>query len=311
MSEFEFINRLKSLVTPPLGLYPDSVNLADDICVLGIIDNKTLIASSDSIVENIHFFANDPINLIIKKAIRTNISDIACKGAVPYGIMFNICLPKKHHNQTSQTLILQALQEDLTYYNIPLLGGDTTSGETLTVSITIFGLCKHIIPHRKNVQLNDKIYVTGTLGLAKIGLDLRNNIPKALEITDNIDDYKNAYLLPNPPLFAGIALAPYMNGSMDISDGLLGDLQKMIDAHGNDLGFQIDNTHIPCANIKDYGYALDCALYGGDDYQILFTSNKDPLILYNIAKEYNTKLSCIGTINNIKNNILHSGFTHL
>jgi thiamine-monophosphate kinase len=311
MSEFEFINRLKNLVTLPLGLYPDSVNLADDICVLGVIDNKTLIASGDSLSENVHFFANDPINLIVKKAIRTNISDIACKGAVPYGMMFNICLPKHYHNDAAQTLIITALQEDLTYYNIPLLGGDTTSGETLTISITIFGLCTHPIPHRKNLQLHDTIYVTGTLGLAKIGLDLRHNAPQALSITKNTDIYANAYLLPTPPLWAGIALAPYMNASMDISDGLLGDLQKMIRANDNNWGFKIDNTHIPCADIDDCDYALDCALYGGDDYQILFTSSANPLTLFNIAKEHKIKLSSVGTITNVKNAFIYSGFSHL
>jgi thiamine-monophosphate kinase len=316
MSEFEFINRLKSLITQPQGLYPDALNFSDDICILGKIDDKTLVASCDSLCENIHFFASDPIDLIIKKAIRTNISDIACKGAVPYGMLFNVCLPKRYHNDVSQTLIYKALQDDLTYYNIPLLGGDTTSGETLTVSITLFGLCQHKIPHRKNIRLHDRIYVTGTLGLAKIGLDLRLNVFEALEIKNNLTLYEQAYLLPTPPLSAGIALAPYMNASMDISDGLLGDLQKMLRASTQNLskqnlGFEIDNTKIPCADIDNHDYALRCALYGGDDYQILFTSSEDPLTLLEIAKQHNTSITDIGFINNKKNINKYLSFSHL
>lgn len=311
MSEFEFIHRLKSLITPPKGLYPDALNFSDDICILGKIDDKTLIASSDSLCENIHFFSYDPLDLIIKKAIRTNVSDIACKGAIPYGMLFNVCLPPRYHNDASQTLIYNALHDDLRYYNIPLLGGDTTSGETLTISVTLFGLCRHKIPHRKNINLHDRIYVTGTLGLAKIGLDLRLNVPDALAIKKNISLYEDAYLLPTPPLSAGIALAPYMNASMDISDGLLGDLQKMITASPHTLGFEIDETKVPCADIDNHDYALQCALYGGDDYQILFTSSESPLTLFNIANQHTISISDIGFINNKKiiNNYL--SFYHL
>lgn len=311
MSEFKFINRLKSLIQCPSGLYPDALNFDDDVCVLGIVNNQTLIASQDSVCENIHFFADDPLDLIIKKAIRTNISDIACKGATPYGIMISVCLPKRYHNDDAQTLIYDALKEDLAFYNIPLLGGDTTSGETLTLSMTIFGLCKHSVPHRKNFQLNDKIYVTGTLGLAKIGLDLRLNIPEACAIKHDPNLYTQAYLLPDPPLLAGIALAPYMNAAMDISDGLLGDLQKMILSNKQNFGFDIDNSKIPRATLDNDTYALQCALYGGDDYQILFTSNHDPLTLWDIAKQYKIKLSCIGKINNQINMNYYSSFSHL
>lgn len=312
MSEIEFINSLKSLIQPPHNLYPNALNFDDDICILGEFNGQTLIASQDTICENIHFFTDDPLDVIIKKAIRTNISDIACKGAKPYGLMLSLSLPKRYHNLASQKLILQALKDDLNYYNIPLLGGDTTSGETLTVSVTIFGLCQHKIPFRKNIRPNDNIYVTGTLGLAKIGLDLRLSVPQALSIIDNHDLYKQSYLLPNPPLKLGIALAPYMNASMDISDGLLGDLQKMINStHIENIGFEIDYTKIPCADITDKSYALECALYGGDDYQILFTTNENPSTLLNIAKEYNFKLSYIGKTSNIKNNDYYLNFSHL
>jgi thiamine-monophosphate kinase len=300
MSEFDFIHRLKSLMTPQTALYPDSVGLSDDVCVLGVIENQKLIASTDSLCENVHFFATDPLDLVVKKAIRTNISDIASKGATPYGMLFNICLPKRYHNNTSQGLIYKALQDDLKLYNIPLLGGDTTSSSILHISITIFGLCKYNIPYRKNVHLHDNIYVTGTLGLSKIGLDLRNHVAQALAIKTDTKIYKQAYLLPNPPVSAGIALGTYMNASMDISDGLLGDLQKMVDSNHQSLGFTLDNTKIPIADIENRDYALECALNGGDDYQILFTSSENPETLFKIASNHNIKLSQIGVIDTNK-----------
>jgi thiamine-monophosphate kinase len=131
-----------------------------------------------------------------------------------------------------------------------------------------------------------------------------------MNITGNTDIYKQAYLLPNPPLQAGITLGGYMNASMDISDGLLGDLQKMVNSSSNPpLGFTLDDTKIPIADINNRDYALECALKGGDDYQILFTSNADSDILFNIASEFNIKLSCIGLIDKNINNYLP--FSHI
>jgi len=309
MSEFAFINQLKNLLSLQKNSAPDPLNLDDDICILGTINNNILISSSDSLCEDIHFFKDDPIDLIIKKAIRCNISDIACKGAVPYGIMLNICLPKRYHNQEAQDKIHKALQEDLAYYKLNLLGGDTTSSKTLTLSVTIFGLCQQPIALRKNMEIGDSIYVTGILGLSKIGLDLRLQQSNALAITGNTDIYKQAYLLPNPPLMAGIALAPYMNASMDISDGLVGDLQKMVSATKKNIGFEINDNAIPKADIFDKNYALQTA--GGDDYQILFTSQHEHNKIMQIAQEHQIKITKIGVVIDSQQQAPYQGFSHL
>ncbi|MFT6071966.1 MAG: thiamine-monophosphate kinase [Alphaproteobacteria bacterium] len=310
MSEFEFINRLKGLIKPNTQGTPNALNLSDDVCIIADIRKKQLIASQDSLCEDVHFFKDDPIEYIIKKAIRTNISDIASKGAKPYGMLLSLCLPKRYHNEAAQSKIFKALKEDLNYYDIALLGGDTTTGKTLTISITILGLCHHAMPLRRNIALGDKIYVTGTLGLSKIGLDLRLNKPDALNIQGDISLFEHTYLLPEPPLNCGIALAPYMNASMDISDGLLGDLQKMIDSSNKILGFDIDNTKVPCADIAHRDYALQSALYGGDDYQILFTSHHDTQFLMDIANQHQTRLSCIGIVNDKENTDQYQSFSH-
>lgn len=310
MSEFTFINRLKNLIQKPADLFPNALNFEDDVCVLAEIDGQKLIASQDSICENIHFFANDPLEMIVKKAIRVNISDIACKGAKPYGMLLSLCLPSRYHNQQAQDVIYQALKEDMTYYTLPLLGGDITSGNSLTISITILGLCTYPIPLRKNIQMGDYIYVTGQLGLSKIGLDLRLGQSKLPLNHPNLEVFHQAYLLPDPPLKAGIELAPYMNAAMDISDGLLGDLQKMINASNPEFGFILDYDQIPCADIEMREYALECALHGGDDYQILFTSHHDISILQNIAQKNNIIISQIGKINKTKNNKYFNSFSH-
>jgi thiamine-monophosphate kinase len=310
MSEFEFINRLKSLITPNQGAYPDALNFTDDICILGKISHQTLICSQDTLCEDIHFFKDDPLDAIVKKAIRTNVSDITCKGGKPYGMMFSICLPKRYHNQQAQDLIYTALEQDLSLFNIPLLGGDTTNGKTLTISITIFGLCDHPIPLRKNVSIGDAIYVTGTLGLSKIGLDIRHNKPETFAIKDK-EYYKNAYLYPNPPLNLGIALSPYMNAAIDISDGLIGDLNKMLLASDKNIGYDLDETTIPIADIDNQYYALECALYGGDDYQILFTTHYSSDIFYNLSHEYGVKITKIGTISHQPHTLTSVGFSHL
>lgn len=315
MSETAFIDRLKSLITSPTQGFPNALAFQDDICALGQIDGATLICSQDMICENIHFFSQDPLDLIVKKALRVNISDIAAKGAKPYGVMVGLALPSKYHDQISQDLIYQALKEDLALYNIALLGGDTTSSESLTISITIFGLCAYPIPYRQNVQIGDHIYVTGTLGVSKIGLDLRLGTSPIAEHHPDIDIFHQAYLLPDPPLNAGMALAPFMQAAMDISDGLLGDLQKMIDVSAKnlntELGFTLNYDQIPCAEIENKKYALECALHGGDDYQILFTSQHDASRLTEISQAHNIQISCIGIVKNKKNNKYYNNFSHL
>lgn len=290
-SEFDFIHSLKSLLSSHHGLYPDAQNFEDDVCILGKIGTDYLIASKDMLTEGTHFFENDPVDKIVQKAIRTNISDIAAKGAKPYGMMLALCLPPSYQTSNNLKLIHQAIADECAFYNIPLCGGDTISGERLTLSVTLFGLCSHIPPKRSDAKIGDIIYVTGILGLSSSGLALR----LGKETSRHAELFLEHYLLPNPPLWAGQALGQYMNASCDISDGLLQDLGHILTASG--VGAEIDSDTIPHANaFDDFETNLHYAMTGGDDYHILFTSSAPPHIFQKIAAEYQIKITPIGVI---------------
>ena len=96
------------------------MNFEDDICILSQSSDKVIIASKDIITEGTHFFSNDPLDLIVKKAIRTNISDITAKGAKAYGMMIGLMLPEHYRDSHSLQIIEKSLEEELNYYNIPL-----------------------------------------------------------------------------------------------------------------------------------------------------------------------------------------------
>lgn len=313
MSEFQFIQKLRSLLprAEKERLFPDARGFIDDVCILGKVSEQYLICSHDTIVQDIHFFSNDAIEFVIKKAVRTNISDIISKGATPYGMTLSLSLSKPYHNTAAQDKIIQSLREEIALYNIPLLGGDITASHHLVISIAMFGLCYQMPPCRSDAKIGDKIFVTGVLGLSKIGLDIRlgkfDN-----EGLDNKSFYEQAYLLPSPPpVKAALSLMPYMNASMDISDGLLVDLNKIADA--SDVSFKLNFDTIPIAPLDDKTYALDCALNGGDDYQILFTSSADISLIDSVAQENNIKITEIGVITDkvIKNNYKYTFFNHL
>ena len=296
--EFDFIHSLKSILSAQHGVYPDAQNFEDDVCILGKIDTDYLIISKDMLTEGTHFFSDDPVDKIVQKAIRSNISDIAAKGARSYGMLLGLCLPPSYQTTENLKRIQQAIAHECSFYKLPLCGGDTISGEKFTLSVTIFGLCSHQPPKRSDAKIGDIIYVTGILGLSSSGLAIRLGEKTSLQA----ELFLEYYLLPNPPLWAGQALGQYMNASCDISDGLLQDLEHILTASG--VGAEIDINSIPHAGaFDDFETNLKYALTGGDDYQILFTSSASPDILQNIAKDYQIKITPIGMIT--KENHIH------
>jgi thiamine-monophosphate kinase len=250
---------------------PAGLGLKDDAALLRPPPGRDLVLTTDALVAGVHFFADDPPGAIARKALRTNLSDLAAKGAAPVGFLLSLALPP---GWTEEWLaeFARSLGEDAQAYHCPLMGGDTvkTPGP-LTLSITALGsVVTGGMALRTGVRPGDRLYVSGTIGDAALGLRLRLGQGPALSEAHRLH-LLDRYLLPRPRL----ALAPAMvfaHGGMDVSDGFVGDLTKMLRVSG--VSADIDLAHLPLSDAANAAISADPALFeiaatGGDDYEIL------------------------------------------
>ncbi|MFM8860132.1 MAG: thiamine-phosphate kinase [Methylocystis sp.] len=271
-SEDELISKLFS---PIAG--PEALGLGDDAALMAIRD-KPLVLTTDMLVAGVHFFNQDPPELIAKKALRVNLSDLAAKGAVPQGFLLSIALPGDWSNVWLESFA-RGLSEDALDFATPLLGGDTSSTSgPVTISITAIGTVETFVA-RCGARVGDGVYVSGPIGEAALGLWLREN-PGRLETLplEARDGLLGRYLLPRPRLDLIPMLASAATASMDISDGLVGDLAKLMGVSGVSAEVRLSDIPLSLATLQAIALSpelLEIALTGGDDYEILFTAGGD------------------------------------
>ena len=250
-----------------------ALNLSDDAALLPARANA-IVATADALVAGVHFFPEDPPALIAKKALRVNLSDLAAKGAEPLGFLLAIALAPDWTNEWLAAFAT-GLGEDARAYGCPLLGGDTVATPgPLTLSITALGEApKGKFVSRSAAQPGDGLFVSGTIGDAALGLRLRYDKVLANQLSPQARDYLlERYLLPRPRLELGPALRAHASAAMDISDGLAGDLAKLVKA--SRVGAQVTLSEVPLSDAAKEAIAIDpnlmeVALTGGDDYEIL------------------------------------------
>ncbi|WP_306253544.1 thiamine-phosphate kinase [Parvularcula sp. IMCC14364] len=254
-----------------------SLDLKDDVARLG----SELIVSKDILVSGVHFFADDPPDLIARKALRVNISDVVAKGAVPIHYMLGCVFP----NTTDEKWVASfadGLRQDQAEFQLSLLGGDTTKApgnSPMVVSVTVFGkpFRRSNIVHRYGACAGDNIFVSGSIGDAGLGLAIR-----AGQMTDrgkHAAFLEERYLLPRPRLALAEPIAKYASASLDISDGLLADAGHLARASGTDL--MIVSTDLPLSEAArlwvdeqtDTSQALTRLATCGDDYEVLCAVN--------------------------------------
>ena len=245
--------------------------LKDDAAVATAPPGCELVLTVDALVAGVHFFADDPPAAIAKKALRVNLSDLAAKGADPQGFLLALSLPR---GWTADWLeaFARGLREDAALYNCPLLGGDTTKTPgPLTLSITALGATPiGAMVKRFGARPGDRLYVTGTIGDAALGLACRNGLAGLdAALRAFLED---RYLLPRPRNAAARAMRGHARGGMDVSDGFIGDLAKMMRASG--CGTRVELARVPFSEAARAAMALepalrDVALTGGDDYELL------------------------------------------
>jgi thiamine-monophosphate kinase len=258
----------------PLATDPGALGLSDDAAFVKPPPGCDLVLTADAIVGGVHFFNDDPAQTIAAKAMRVNLSDLAAKGAKPLGFLVSVALPKDIDEQWLAGFA-SGLREDAATYKCPLFGGDTvrTSGP-LMVSVSMFGsVPEGRMVRRAGAEPGDKIFITGSIGDAVLGLGLRNGA--AWLLTDAQRDHLAVrYLLPLPRNALAETVLHYASAAMDVSDGLAGDLAKLMRVSG--VSAAIDVTRVPlsdaaCAVIAADPAAFAKALSGGDDYEILCT----------------------------------------
>ncbi len=296
MQEKDIINKYFS----PLSANSSGADgLKDDIATLGNIGNGLMAINMDSLVANTHFFPNDDATILAQKALRVNISDLAAKGATPFGYFLSLSLPPSITEAYIKNFA-RGLAIDQQNYNISLMGGDTvkTTGQ-LTITITLLGLLEaDTVPRRSSAQLGDDIYVTGTIGDGILGLLAHPDYNGADAITSKFSRHLAHYLCPEPRVELQTIITNFAHASMDISDGLLGDLTQILTQ--SNLGAKIDLDKIPFSQetkliIENQKPILSKLLTGGDDYEILFTSSpKNRKIIAAHAKNLPFDLTIIG-----------------
>jgi thiamine-monophosphate kinase len=257
---------------------PGAFGLRDDAALVAQKPGRDIVATKDMSIAGVHFFADDPPGAVARKSLRVNLSDLAAKGAEPAGFLLGLALPE---DWTAHWLagFAQGLGADAAAYKCPLLGGDTVkSPGPLVVSITAFGTVpagKMVL--REGAAAGDRIYVTGTIGDAALGLKFRLDAAQDTEWAHCVSQADAAYfagraLLPRPRLCLRAALRAHAHAAIDISDGFAGDLAKMLRLTGMTAEVMTADVPLSEAARKILYVApslLETILTGGDDYEIL------------------------------------------
>jgi thiamine-monophosphate kinase len=274
----------------PLATAPGAFGLIDDAAALTPPPGCDLVLTTDGVIAGVHFFPDDPPHMVSRKVLRMNLSDLAAKGARPLGFLLSVALPSGF-GEAWLGAFAQGLAEDAAHYGCPLYGGDTdhTPGP-ISVSIFAFGAVPHgKMVHRSTARSGDHIVVSGTIGDAALGLQLRRDrtLAQRWRLSDAAAArLEDRYLLPQPRNALADAVLQNASAAIDISDGLAGDLGKLCRA--SSVAADIDIARVPLSDAARAAIAaepafLETALTGGDDYEILLTVAPEKLTAFREA----------------------------
>ena len=291
MHEFDLINNYFFKIAKK---NKSALNLNDDV----FFDKKRgVVISVDTYNIGTHFYDFKSPDLVIKKILRSSISDLICKGVIPKFYFISGSGNKKTFTKNNLYKISKSLKSEQNKFNIDLCGGDTTFSNKLSFTITSLGYSNKII-YRNKAKLNDDIYVTGNLGDSYLGLKALSNKAK-LKNKDKLF-FIDKYYKPELPLNLTKYLLKFANSSIDVSDGLIDDLSKMINRQS--LSFHLFENKIPVSNklsnlIKKQRLNKINLISNGDDYQVLFTADINKArIIQKASKTTGIKITKIGKI---------------
>jgi thiamine-monophosphate kinase len=290
MTEFDLIRRYFTRPAPGALL-----GVGDDAALLQVSEGNVLAVSTDMLVSGTHFFPDTDPFLLGHKTLAVNLSDMAAMGALPRWATLAIALPEA--NEAWLERFSAGFFELAQQHGVELVGGDTTRGP-LNLCVTIMGeVPSGTALLRSGAQVGDEVWVSGRLGDAALALaHLQGDtvLPEA-----EFAVCAQALYQPQPRVSLGLALRGIANSAIDISDGLLADLGHILDA--SKAAAQIDLAKLPFSPRAGANYsqplAIQCALAGGDDYELCFTA---PVMrhaeIMSIGARLGLPLTCIGGI---------------
>jgi len=275
----------------------DAVDLSvgDDCAILRLGEGERLATSVDTLVAGVHFLEDTFPEDIGFRAVSVAASDLAAMGAQPLWLTLAITLPEADERWLSR--FTSGLDAALEAYKISLVGGDTTSGQLRVLSAQVQGS----VPvgealRRDGAQVGDLIYVSGTLGDSRAGLELLQNPQSHAQQADYL---LQRFLRPSPRIDLGMALRGIATAAIDISDGLLADLGHLLRRSG--VAGQIELESLPRStalhSFCDAAQAMRWAATGGEDFELCFTcpeSRKSDIEA--ISAQLGLRLSAIGRV---------------
>lgn len=270
LGEFELIKRY---LAPLSRQAAGSFNLTDDAAIIAVPPGAELVVTTDAMIENIHFLARDGAERIARKLLRVNLSDLAAKGAEPLGYQLVLGLPAAEDAWLAQ--FCAGLAHEQKAFGIALHGGDTVrSPGGIILSVTAFG---HVpagqMIRRSGAKPGDDLFVTGSIGDAALGLEVKLN--GRLFSSAAMLVFDSRLHLPTPRVAFGQKLRGMAHAAMDVSDGLVQDAGHI--AAAANLQAVIHAESVPLSMAARQALADDPGLLsviftGGDDYELLFAA---------------------------------------
>ncbi len=276
--EFESIARL---FRPLAAGAPEARGLNDDVAVIPGRPGQDLVVTKDAMVEGVHFLPTDPLDLVARKLLRVNLSDLAAKGADPYGYLLSVSWSPRC-GWAEREAFAAGLKADQAHYGVKLFGGDTTSTPgPLTCSITAFGW----VPHgraapRSGARPGDLVLVSGSIGDGHLGLKALRDELRHLEPA-RVEAVSARYQLPEPRTLLARLMRDYAAATADVSDGLVADLGHIAEASGVGAEFRLEAMPLSGAArawVEHRVDPLDALIElatGGDDYEIVCATRPD------------------------------------
>ena len=260
--------------------------------------SKKLAISVDTYVEKVHFPNFKTPDLVIKKVLRSSLSDLICKGVKPKYYFLSASGNSKSFSKKNLKKISNSLLSEQKKFDIQLSGGDTVHSNTNSFTCCVIGFSNKIIK-RHNSKIGDDIYITGNIGDGYLGLQV---LKKKISLSNSMKKYFiSKFYMPSINLKMVDFLQKFANTSIDISDGLLIDLNKMISQQKN--GFSINLNHMKISNqlkkflSKNKRLNIENTIFNGDDYEVIFTSyKKNRSLIKSYAKNKNLIIQRIGSI---------------
>ncbi len=283
IAEFDLIGRYFAVHAPQ---HPyNQLGIGDDCALLNVPAGYQIAVTTDTMVKNVHFFADVDPELLGHKLLAVNLSDLAAMGAEPFAVTLALTLPKVDENW------LQAFSQGFIglarRHRVDLIGGDTTAGP-LTLTVQAMG----VVPQgrallRSGAKAGDLIYVSGQLGNAGLGLKIKQGY-----ICDCPEPALMCFNKPQPRIAQGLAIRDFASACIDISDGLAADLSHILQKSA--VGACLEWHSLPLSpQVLDYlnkSGDRQMPLTAGDDYELCFT------VPAGFQKQVPAGCHCIGVI---------------